>query len=47
MENTCASARPQAWNFIKKEAMTQAFFCEFCKIFKNNFFTEHLWTTAL
>ena len=22
------------------------FFCEFCEIFKNIFFTEHLWTTA-
>ena len=22
------------------------FFCEFCEIFKNNFFTEHLRTTA-
>ena len=22
------------------------FFCEFCEIFKNNFFTEHLWATA-
>ena len=22
------------------------FFCEFCEIFKNTFFTEHLWTTA-
>ena len=22
------------------------FSCEFCKIFKNTFFTEHLWTTA-
>ena len=22
------------------------FSCEFCKISKNNFFTEHLWTTA-
>ena len=21
--------------------------CEFCEIFKNNFFAEHLWTTAL
>ena len=20
--------------------------CEFCKTFKNTFFTEHLWTTA-
>ena len=22
------------------------FSCEFCEIFKNTFFTEHLWTTA-
>ena len=22
------------------------FFCEFCKISKNNFFREHLWATA-
>ena len=22
------------------------FSCEFCEIFKNNFFTEHLWATA-
>ena len=22
------------------------FFCEFCKISKNTFFTEHLWATA-
>ena len=38
----------QAWtcNFIKKEALAQAFSCEFCDIFKNIFFTEHLWTTA-
>ena len=25
-------------NFIKKETVTQVFFCEFCKIFKNTFF---------
>ena len=24
-----------AWNFIKTEALTQVFSCEFCKIFKN------------
>ena len=30
--------------FIKEE--TQVFSCEFCEIFKNTFFTEHLWTTA-
>ena len=33
-------------NFIKKETLAQGFFCEFCKIFKNTFFTEHLWMTA-
>ena len=36
----------KTYNFIKKETLTQAFFCEFCKISKNTFFTEHLWTTA-
>ena len=30
-----------ACNFSKKE-----FSCEFCKIFKNTFFKEHLWTIA-
>ena len=30
----------------KKETPTQVFSCEFCEIFKNTFFTEHLWTTA-
>ena len=32
--------------FIKKETLAQVFSCEFCKIFKNTFFTEHLRTTA-
>ena len=36
----------QACNFIKKETVAQVFSCEFCEIFKNTFFTEHLWTTA-
>ena len=31
---------------IKKETLAQVVSCEFCKIFKNTFFTEHLWTTA-
>ena len=30
--------------FIKKE--NQVFFFEFCKMFKNTFFTEHLWVNA-
>ena len=32
--------------FIKKEALPQVFSCGFCEIFKNTFFTEHVWTTA-
>ena len=35
-----------ARNFIKKETLAQVFSCEFYEIFKNAFFTEHLWTTA-
>ena len=37
---------PESCNFIKKETLAQMFSCEFCEIFKNTFFTEHLWTTA-
>ena len=36
----------EAYNFIKKETLAQVFSCEFCEIFKNTFFTEHLQTTA-
>ena len=31
---------------IKKENLTQVFFCEFYEISKNIFFTEDLWTAA-
>ena len=31
---------------IKKEALAQVFFYEFCEIFKSHFFTEHPRTTA-
>ena len=34
---------PQVCNVIKKETLAQVFFCEFCEISKNTFFTEHLW----
>ena len=27
---------------LLKKTLTQLFFCEFCEIFKNIFFTEHL-----
>ena len=33
-------------NFSKKETLTHVFSCEFREISKNNFFTEHLRTTA-
>ena len=33
-------------NFIKKETPTQVYSCEFCEIFKKNYFTEHLPTCA-
>ena len=33
-------------NFIKKETLTQGFSRGLCKIFKNTFFTEHLWMHA-
>ena len=36
----------EACNFIEKETLAQVFFCEFCEISKNTFFTEHLWLTA-
>ena len=36
----------RACNFIKKETLAQVFSGEVCKIYKNIFFTEHLWTTA-
>ena len=29
-------------NFINKEAAIELFSCEFCKIFKNTYFDEHL-----
>ena len=38
--------RPEACNFIKKEALTQVFSWEICEISRNTFFTEHLRTTA-
>ena len=31
---------------LKKETLAQVFSCEFCEIYKNTLFTEHLWTTA-
>ena len=30
---------------LLKEALAQVFSCEYCKIFKNTCFEEHLWTS--
>ena len=30
------------YNIIKKDNLAHVFSCEFCEIFKNIFFTEHL-----
>ena len=45
-QNICESKRLEACNVIKKETPTSVFSCEFCEIFKNTFFIEHLWVTA-
>ena len=34
-------------HFFNKRTLAQVFSCEFCKIFKNIFFTEHLWWLLL
>ena len=52
LENTCARVsfliklRADACNLIKKETLAQLFSCEFCKISKNTFYTEHLRATG-
>ena len=52
-ENTCARAsfliklQSETCNFIKKRTLAQVLSCEFCEIFKNTFFTEHLWWQLL
>ena len=51
-ENTCArvcfsvNCRHNTCNFIKKEALAQAFSCEICKVSIKPFLTEHLWAAA-
>ena len=38
---------PKTCNIIKKEALAQVFSYEFCEVFKNTFFIEHLWWLLL
>ena len=51
-ESTCARVtfliklQAEAGNFIKKETLAKMFSCEFCEIFKNILFMEHLRATA-
>ena len=37
---------PQICNFIKNETPVHVFSCQFCKIFKNTYFVEHLRTAV-
>ena len=37
---------PQTHNFIKKETPIKLFSGEFCEIFKNTYFVEHLGMTT-
>ena len=32
---------------VEKETLVQVFSCKFCEIYKNTFFTEHLWWLVL
>ena len=36
----------EACNFIKKETLAQVLTYKSCEIFKNTFFTEHIWVTT-
>ena len=45
-ESFLIKLQAEASNSIKKETLAQVFYCEFLKIFKNTFFTEHLRVTA-
>ena len=38
--------RPETWNFIKKETLSQVRSYKISEIFKNTFFTEHLQANA-
>ena len=45
-ENTCVKVSGLRTATLLKKRLAQVFSCEFYEIFKNTFFTEHLWTTA-
>ena len=47
-QKTCRSyaCRSDVCNFIKLMTPAHLLSCEFYKIFKNTFFTEHHWATA-
>ena len=42
----CWACQEAATSGIEKETLAQVFSCDFCEIFKNIFFTEHLRATA-
>ena len=42
-EKTCAGV---SYATLSKNTLTQVLSCEICKLFKNNYFEEHLWTST-
>ena len=40
--NASSHEKASACNFIKKETLAEAFFCEICQVSKNTFSTKHL-----
>ena len=42
--NKVAGLRPAT--LLKKRLWHRCFYCEFCEISRNTFFTEHIWTTS-
>ena len=52
LESTCSRVsfliklQAKSCNFIEKETLEQVFSRQFCEIFKNTLFTEHVWVIA-
>ena len=46
MQHLFNKAAALSLHHFKRDTSTQVFSCEFCEIFKDTFFTEHLHMTA-
>ena len=47
LENHREDSDNELATLLKKESLTQVVACEFCEIFKNTLFTEHLLTMMM